>query len=635
MKYKCKAGIIFVACVLMIWVRPVSVSAEKAYTVTPQITEAVYRYLDEIYIQKYPAMGLEFMYGTGADKKVLETLANQVTAESQTEEQKAYAIASWVKRNIEYNTSVSAFPVDVFYTRKGDCEGYAELMRCLMRLSNIPAVMCSGVRGDMVNVVDTSEISQYWGHAWIMAYYGGTWHLFDPLFDIYDSTDQDFIAKWYFTNDMEGIAPYYSGMDLMLMMNGNAIYYMDGRFMNYAHGQLASQYYGTSAPGGHATAAFVSYFAWCRHVDQYGGGDGYTYRENPQRRENMINDECYTDGWINFGDTAGNDILFGYARPNGILAANTFRSYGGQLFFLGYSGVPLKVSGGEDDYTLTNGYITIKPGQTIYLEPMMMQYVLEHGGFYRWESQTPEIAVISDTGMITGVSEGLATLVGTVEYPDSAVAGLGGADTIQVYVSNGLDRVADYSDKGIKEENDSNENEKDKEQEETQKTVRLNFAANGGKLKKKSKEIKAGTKAGRLPECIKKGYTFTGWYTHKTRGKRVTESTVIRADTKLYAHWLKGKLPAASIKKSRVGSGKIVVKLNKAAGANGYQIRYSEKPNMEQAVVRNLKGNTSVTLKKLRKQTIYYIQVRAYRLDTSKDKVYGKWSKKRKIKTKK
>ncbi len=42
---------------------------------------------------------------------------------------------------------------------------------------------------------------------------------------------------------------------------------------------------------------------------------------------------------------------------------------------------------------------------------------------------------------------------------------------------------------------------------------------------------------GTLPVPEKDGYTFAGWYTAETGGEPVTESTVITADTTLYAHW--------------------------------------------------------------------------------------------------
>ena len=122
------------------------VNAESCYTVTPKITDAVEQYLTEMYIEKYPDMGLEFTYGSAADQKVLETLADKITADITKEEDMTLAIAQWTNRNIKYKSAMygtNIFPMDVFYERMGNCVGYAQLMSQLMRLKGIPAVICS------------------------------------------------------------------------------------------------------------------------------------------------------------------------------------------------------------------------------------------------------------------------------------------------------------------------------------------------------------------------------------------------------------------------------------------------------------------------------------------------------------
>ena len=43
--------------------------------------------------------------------------------------------------------------------------------------------------------------------------------------------------------------------------------------------------------------------------------------------------------------------------------------------------------------------------------------------------------------------------------------------------------------------------------------------------------------AGALPTPTRRGYTFDGWYTASSGGKKVTDSSTISADTELYAHW--------------------------------------------------------------------------------------------------
>lgn len=77
---------------------------------------------------------------------------------------------------------------------------------------------------------------------------------------------------------------------------------------------------------------------------------------------------------------------------------------------------------------------------------------------------------------------------------------------------------------------------------------------------------------------------------------------------------------------------KIKLKLNKVAGAKGYQIRYATNKKFKKAVIRN--SRLSYTIRKLKKGKTYYVEARAY-IKSGKNKVYGKWSKAKKVKIKK
>ena len=66
------------------------------------LTEAVYDYLDEIYIEKYPEMGLRFKYGAPKDRQELQALADQITQGMTDDMAKAEAIVRWVRTNITY-----------------------------------------------------------------------------------------------------------------------------------------------------------------------------------------------------------------------------------------------------------------------------------------------------------------------------------------------------------------------------------------------------------------------------------------------------------------------------------------------------------------------------------------------------
>ena len=78
---------------------------------------------------------------------------------------------------------------------------------------------------------------------------------------------------------------------------------------------------------------------------------------------------------------------------------------------------------------------------------------------------------------------------------------------------------------------------------------------------------------------------------------------------------------------------KVVVNWKKDKYAKGYQVQYSISRKFVKAK-KVEKKTCSVTLRKLIKKKTYYIRVRAYNIYNGK-KVYGKWSKVKKVKIKK
>jgi len=67
----------------------------------------------------------------------------------------------------------------------------------------------------------------------------------------------------------------------------------------------------------------------------------------------------------------------------------------------------------------------------------------------------------------------------------------------------------------------------------------INFNANGGYVDTQSKAVTYNETYGTLPEPVRDGYTFSGWY--NTDGQKVTSSTVCdeKNDIELIAHWQK------------------------------------------------------------------------------------------------
>lgn len=129
----------------------------------------------------------------------------------------------------------------------------------------------------------------------------------------------------------------------------------------------------------------------------------------------------------------------------------------------------------------------------------------------------------------------------------------------------------------------------------------------------------------------RKDYQFIGWYSNPGCTVKWNFNNEITGNTTLYAKWTKVKVKNTSIKKlKKRGSRKLEVTIRKVSDAKGYQIRYSKKSNMKSAKSVHT-TSTKKTISGLKARSKYYVQVRAYKLDSAKKKVYGKWSKSKKI----
>ena len=67
---------------------------------------------------------------------------------------------------------------------------------------------------------------------------------------------------------------------------------------------------------------------------------------------------------------------------------------------------------------------------------------------------------------------------------------------------------------------------------------KLVFDPNGGSCPVPSKEVRAGSPVGELPQARRGGFVFLGWYTAREGGAKVTpETKMVNSDVTLYAHW--------------------------------------------------------------------------------------------------
>ena len=140
-----------------------------------------------------------------------------------------------------------------------------------------------------------------------------------------------------------------------------------------------------------------------------------------------------------------------------------------------------------------------------------------------------------------------------------------------------------------------------------------------------------------LKNPSRKGYTFAGWYTDAKFKKKITSiSSSAKSDYILYAKWTKVKVAKASLTSAKNSKSKqILLKYKKVSGAKGYEISYSTDKKFKKAVTRKNTTKTSYTISKLKKGKTYYVRIRAYKVDSTGKKVYGKYTSVKKVKVSK
>ena len=140
-----------------------------------------------------------------------------------------------------------------------------------------------------------------------------------------------------------------------------------------------------------------------------------------------------------------------------------------------------------------------------------------------------------------------------------------------------------------------------------------------------------------LKNPSRKGYAFAGWYTDAKFKKKITSiSSSAKSDYILYAKWTKVKVAKASLTSAKNSKSKqILLKYKKVSGAKGYEISYSTDKKFKKAVTKKNTAKTSYTISKLKKGKTYYVRIRAYKMDSTGKKVYGKYSSVKKVKVSK
>ncbi len=143
------------------------------------------------------------------------------------------------------------------------------------------------------------------------------------------------------------------------------------------------------------------------------------------------------------------------------------------------------------------------------------------------------------------------------------------------------------------------------------------------------RKVTAGKKVAPPKRFSRKKYLFAGWYQGK---KKYNFSKPVTANITLQAKWKKVTVKQVKLGKVRnEKNSKLSVAIKKITGVHGYQVSYASNKKYKSAKKR-ITASVKMTLTKLKKGKTYYVRARAYKLDSTGEKIYGKWSKNCKIK---
>lgn len=295
------------------------------------------------------------------------------------------------------------------------------------------------------------------------------------------------------------------------------------------------------------------------------------YSINPQMTLDTVKYILYNTA-VDKGEP-GYDMYYGHGIVNAYNAIKTARG---------------RVTG----ISLNQTSMSLKKGQTKSLiASITPSYAMNNS--VTWKSSNPSVATVDGSGFVTAKKGGTALI--TVRSNDLTCVYAACQVTVQYQV---------------------------------------NYKLNGGKNHKSNPTSYYGRTV-TLKKPTRRGYAFEGWYKDSKYRKRV--KSISSGDYTLYAKWKKVKTGTGAIKAlKQTAKTKLKVSQGKVSGAKGYQIAYSTSKKFTKKTTKYKNaGGTSKTLTKLKPGRTYYVKTRAYKKDSTGKKVYGKYSKVRKLKLKK
>ncbi len=178
-----------------------------------------------------------------------------------------------------------------------------------------------------------------------------------------------------------------------------------------------------------------------------------------------------------------------------------------------------------------NGWYTEKVGGTLVTASTSVTNEETHKLYAHWTAKSVDVTFDSNGGSVinTGRNLNYGSAYGELPVPAER-AGL---------IFRGWYTEAEGGRRVSAETIVSNENDHILYAHWGGKKYKLSFDPNGGKCGEESRIVSYGSVYGELPLTNRLNYSFDGWYTQRTGGSRVinTTSIISPADHTLYAHW--------------------------------------------------------------------------------------------------
>lgn len=124
----------------------------------------------------------------------------------------------------------------------------------------------------------------------------------------------------------------------------------------------------------------------------------------------------------------------------------------------------------------------------------------------------------------------------------------------------------------------------------------------------------------------KRGSVFKGWYLDSSYNTTITSIPKdAQKNYTVYAKWEKINLKKPGIKSLKAGKKQAKIVMKSVKGAEGYEVIAATDKKFKKNVKTYTFKKANGTMKKLKKGKTYFVKARAYKMDSTGEKTYGKY----------